>query len=77
MLPIVEPILKVIGEGIRFLNLLQSTSHVRRMRTAVDMAEKYIFSTESYLKETKPKQKRAYGKRMIKYRKLFFKFNQG
>lgn len=73
----VAEISKVISEGIKYLNLLLKTSHVRRLRKAVDKGETFINLFYDYLVETDDKKKKQIRKRMEYIKKLFYKLNQG
>jgi len=68
------PIAQAIAEGFKLLNTLQQTSRVRRMRKAVDAAEKYIQVNQGdspfdHIKPENRKDKLRY------YAKRFFKYN--
>ena len=67
-LPAVEAIAEAIKAGFQLLSAYKKDRHVIRLRTAIDSAEKYILENE---KEDSNK------KLLSKYKKLFFKYNQG
>jgi len=62
----VSAVAQAISEGFKLLHAYKKDRHVRRLRAAVDNAEQYILENEQ--EETKA---------MKKYRKRFFKYNQG
>ena len=68
-IPIVKEVLEVIRGGIEYLTLLQSTSHIRKLRRAIDWAEKYIDTNESNVDDKK--------KRLAYLKKKFKKYNGG
>lgn len=77
MVKTVEAIAKAIEGGVKYLTLLLKTSHVRRLRKAVDFGEYYIIEDEKlkHLKdEGEIKQVKA---RKALAKKRFFKYNQG
>jgi len=75
-IPIVESLLKVIDGGIKYLTLLQKTSHIRRMRRAVDYGETYILDDMALEKEEDLKKRIQIRARKKRAKKLFFRFNQ-
>ncbi|MHA1853866.1 MAG: hypothetical protein ACTSUF_10240 [Candidatus Heimdallarchaeaceae archaeon] len=76
-IPLLDKTLGVIQEGIKYLTLLQKTSHVRKLRAAVDWAEKYILLDEDLKTEdTASKRQQLYARKEY-CRKKFFKYNQG
>ena len=75
--PIVEGLLKVITEGIKYLTLLSKTSHVRRLRRAVDWGEKFIITFDELVSTDDVKEKRKLRTRLNYIRKRFFRYNQG
>jgi len=72
----IRAVADMISKGIDYLTLLSKTSHVRRLRKAVDLGEEYIFKTEQLVKMTKKKEIDAQVKRLKKLKKKFFKYNQ-
>lgn len=64
----VAAIADAISAGFKLLKTMQDSRHVRRLRAAVDNGEKYIMESEKDVPEKKL---------LAKYRKLFFKYNQG
>ena len=73
---IVDKVLGVIQEGIKYMTLLLKTSTVRRMRRAVDYGETYILDTEEWEREEDPKKKKQLVAKRKRARELFFRFNQ-
>jgi len=73
----VKDILKVIASGIQYLNLLLKTSHVRRLRKAVDYGETFINLFYELLSEDDVKNKKQIRKRMEYCKTKFYKLNQG
>ena len=61
----VNSIAQAISEGFKLLHAYKKDRHVRRLRLAVDYAEKYILETATD------------DKKLNKYKKKFFKYNQG
>jgi len=74
---VVGEIAKVISEGIKYLNLLLKTSHVRKLRKAVDAGETFINLFYGLAAEKDVKKKIHLRKRMNHIRKRFYKLNQG
>lgn len=74
--PIIESLLKVIDGGIRYLTLLQKTSHVRRMRKAVDYGETYILDDQLLEGEEDLKKRLQLRAKKKRARELFFRYNQ-
>ncbi len=74
---IVNNILKVIEGGISYLTLLLKTSHVRKLRKAVDYGETFITNFYDLVDEDDTKKKRQIRKRMNYCKIKFFKYNQG
>jgi len=70
----VNSIAEAISEGFRFLKARQDTSESRRMRKAIEAAEKYIQVAErdGQYEDLKPVER---NKLCAKYRKRFFKYN--
>jgi len=75
--PVLDSALRVIGEGIKYLNLLRKTSHVRRLRKAVDYGEEFILLFYDLVDEPDAGEKRDIRKRMNYLKKKFFQYNQG
>lgn len=75
-IPIIESSLKLITEGIKYLTLLSKTSHVRRMRKAVDYGETFILLFDELVNTDDEKKERQITNRMKIARKRFFKYNQ-
>jgi len=65
--PIVKEVLGIINGGIKYLTLLQSTSHVRKLRKAIDWAERYIEENDGEKDSAK----------LSRCKKKFFKYNNG
>jgi len=68
------PIAQAIAEGFKLLKTLMDTAQVRKMRKAIEAAEKYLMINEKdgeydCLNDEQQKKKLAY------YRKRFFKYN--
>lgn len=76
-IPVVQGVLDVISKGIEYLTLLSKTSHVRRLRKAVDWGESFILNYEELEKETDEKKIKNIKAKMALDRKNFFKYNQG
>ncbi len=73
----ISGIVKVIGEGIRYLTLMLKTSHVRKLRKAVNYGETFINLFYDLLAEEDVEKKEYIRKRMDRVKKKFYKFNQG
>tara|TARA_Y100000310_G_scaffold343900_1_gene453796 strand:+ start:68 stop:289 length:222 start_codon:yes stop_codon:yes gene_type:complete len=72
----IKSIAKVISEGIKYLTLLQKTSHVRRMRKAVDYGERFILLSEELGDMMTANERKRIKSRLRAIRKAFFKYNQ-
>jgi len=70
-------ILKVITSGIEYFNLLLKTSHVRRLRKAVDYGENFINLFYELVAEEDAKKKKNIRTRMNYFKKKFYQLNQG
>lgn len=64
--PAIKAIADAITAGFQLLSQYKKDKHVTRLRAAVDSAEHYM------LENNEPESKE-----MKKYRKRFFKYNQG
>ena len=73
----IKEIARVIAEGIKYLTLLSKTSHVRRLRKAVDFGETFINLFDDLIAEDDVKMKLHIRKRMNYVKKKFFQLNQG
>lgn len=71
--PVTE-VAKVISEGIKYCNLLLKTSYVRKLRAAVEAAEKYIQVNERS-GEFKDIEKVKQIKYLRHFAKRFWKYN--
>lgn len=65
----IKEIAQAITEGFKLLHTYKKDKHVRRLRAAVDNAEQYILEVES---NDTPNDKL-----LRKYKRRFFKYNQG
>jgi len=70
----VNAIAKAISEGFKLVRQIRETSVIRKMRKAIDYAEKYIQVNEKegefdYLSDDQQKKKLAF------YQRKFFKHN--
>ena len=72
----IKNIFAFLDSGIKYLTLLSKTSSVRRMRKAIDYAERYIFLAEENDKEINVVKRKQNKKRLLVLRKAFFKYNQ-
>ncbi len=72
----IKDIAKVINSGIQYLTLLLKTSHVRRLRKAVDFGETFIRLYEQLRYEKNEKEKQRIKTRMSYASRKFFKYNQ-
>jgi hypothetical protein len=71
----VGPIAQAIAEVAKVIGNWQVSSERRRMRAALDSAEKYIFVNEKsgqFAELTEPKQKQL----LAHFRKRFFAYNE-
>lgn len=75
--PVIDNLLAVITEGIKYLTLLTKTSHVRKLRKAVDYGEQFIQLFDELVAEEDVKKKQQIRVRMNVIAKRFFKYNQG
>jgi len=75
--PVLGGVLEVISKGIEYLTLLSSTSHVRKLRRAVDYGETFINNFYELVNEEDPKKKIQLRNRLDYCKKKFFKYNQG
>lgn len=64
----VKSIADAISSGFQLLHAYKKDKHVRRLRAAVDNAEQYILEND----EAEPNTKL-----LNKYKRRFFKYNQG
>lgn len=69
--------LEVIKAGIKYLTLLSKTSHVRRLRKAVDYGEQFINLFDDLVTEEDVRQKKKIRTRMRYCETKFYKLNQG
>lgn len=70
----VGPIAQAITEGFKLVRQIRETAAVRKMKHAIDMAEKYIQVNEKegefdYLSDEQQKKKLKF------YQRKFFKYN--
>ena len=72
----IKDILKVINSGLEYLTLLRKTSHIRRMRKAVDYGETFIRLYERLVLENDEKERQRLKTRMSFISRKFFKHNQ-
>jgi len=77
MTPAVSEIAKVISSGIEYLTLLTKTSHVRKLRKAVDFAEENFLLDEKLKTANEAKERQEIYARKGYLFKKFFKYNQG
>lgn len=75
-IPIIESGMKLVTEGIKYLILLSKTSHIRRMRKAVDYGETFILLFDELMNEDDDKKEKYIITKMRVARKRFFKYNQ-
>ncbi len=73
----VGQIFQAISKGVEYLTLLRKTSHVRKLRKAVDYGEQFINLFYELLAEDNAKGKIQLRKRMEYCKIKFFKLNQG
>jgi hypothetical protein len=70
----IKAIAEVIKEGIQYLTLLQKTRPQRRMKAAIEAAEKYIFVNDR-IGEYKNIDKERQEQLLTHYSKRFFHYN--
>ena len=75
MTPVGE-IASAIREACKYFQLLLKTSHVRRMRKAVDYGESFILLFDDYTRAKTEVKKQQIKTRMAVTRRRFFKYNQ-
>ena len=73
----VGQIFQAISKGVEYLTLLRKTSHVRKLRKAVDYGETFITLFYELVAEKNVKKKAQTRKRMNYCKIKFFKLNQG
>lgn len=67
----------LVTKSIEYLTLWSKTSHVRKLRKAVDAGETYIRLSHELAAESNEKMKIHIQKRMNYMEKVFYKLNQG
>ena len=75
--PVIDSALKLVEAGIKYLTLLLKTSHVRRLRLAVDWGEKYIQEDEKLKTEDDAGKRADIYKKKAYIKRKFFRYNQG
>jgi len=73
----VGQIFQAISKGVEYLTLLRKTSHVRKLRKAVDAGETFINLFYDSIGEKDLKKKQRVLIKMNRLKKIFFKLNQG
>ena len=76
----IDTLLKLLVELSATYRLWIKTAHVRRLRLAIDWAERYMEHSEaidSYVYAENAKEERRYRRLRETARKKFFKYNQG
>ncbi len=72
-----KELLGIVNGGIKYLTLLQKTRHVRKLRKAVDYAEKFILLSKELSHEKDSLLRKNLKKKMRRAESIFFKYNQG
>jgi len=70
-------IFQAFSKGVEYLTLLRKTSHVRKLRKAVDAGETFINLFYDLVDEEDTKKKKQIRSRMNNSKVKFFKLNQG
>ncbi len=73
----IKELLGIIEGGIKYLTLLHKTSHVRKLRKAVDYGERFINTFYDLVNEKDIKKKKQLRVGLNYFKKKFYKYNQG
>jgi len=73
----VGQIFQAISKGVEYLTLLRKTSHVRKLRKAVDYGETFINLFYELVDEEDVKKKKHIRTQMNYCKVKFYKLNQG